>query len=160
MVIYIILLRKRLLGIDWMYRYFYGEWTDLRYFFDVAISHGRSLLYLAFLLYRHVISRSCFLLLYSLYLAVLCIRCSEVGIIFPWLSRKHSLYFFSPSHQKASCTFSFLIWTPAVLPPSFRSLGVPPYFNVHRASRDRWIDPRGKEVLRDRESAWVVGPKN
>ena len=82
--------------------------------------------------------------------------------------------FFSPSHRKAGCTSipdmkacrssSFLLF-----------LGVPPYFNFHRASRDsesileergsdcqlhcasrdRRIDPRGERF----QSAEVVGPK-
>ena len=41
----------------------------------------------------------------------------------------------------------------------FSLLGVPPYFNMHRTSRDRQVDSRGREVPRDKTtSAWVVGP--
>ena len=130
-----------------------------------------------FLLYRHVIFKLklFFYLLYSLYSVVL-YSVLWSRHLFSWLSCNHYIIFLTMSYEKPfSYSFFFLIWKPAGLPPS-SALGMPPYFNIivhqetgksileergsddqlHHASRDRRIDPRGE---RFQESAEVVGPK-
>ena len=125
------------------------------YFFlfcNVATSHGRSLMYLAFLLlYRHVILEVVLLLYYSLYSIFLYFWCSEVGMAANIISFSSTFFITVDGvdiliryrNRLPSSSSPFLICLP-VFPPHCRSR-VRASLRCKNASSPGWVRKKRKD---------------